>query len=161
MATVLCMCNSLEEVDLANEPLPTYGKPTFRDDGDGTITDTSANGIMWARCAYGEGITTCNGNAEKITYKNALSYCQNLTLAGYTDWRLPTIAELETLSFSDVDYSWFTNYDILKNEYWFSADLENQVFVYSFKISTKDVSKSAVDSTTIARYARCARAVEP
>ncbi|MCX7678185.1 MAG: DUF1566 domain-containing protein [Spirochaetes bacterium] len=154
-------CDTLEEVELANEPPPTYVKPSFLDNGNGTITDTSTNGIMWAKCAYGEGTTLCSGNAEKIPYNTAHSFCQNLALAGYTDWRLPTIAELETLSFPDADYTWFNNFGVLKNEYWFSSDLENDVFVYSIKLSTRDISKSAVDSTTIMRYARCARAVEP
>jgi hypothetical protein len=158
---LLVSCDTLDEVNLSNEAPPTYVKPVYRDNGDGTISDTTSNGIMWAKCAHGEtGTASCSGSADKIIYSTAYAYCENLTLAGYTDWRLPTVAELETLGFSDGDYSWFTNYTTLKSEYWFSGDLENNVFVYSVKLSTKETSKTASDST-ITRYARCARAIQP
>ena len=52
---------------------------------DGTITDTDT-GLMWAQAA---------GPATNWT--GALTYAENLTLAGYSDWRLPNIKELQTL----------------------------------------------------------------
>ncbi|MBF0243155.1 MAG: DUF1566 domain-containing protein, partial [Desulfamplus sp.] len=58
--------------------------------GNGTVTD-SATGLMWQQDTSG----------NSITWKDALLYCQNLNLAGYSDWRLPTIKELRTI----VDYS--------------------------------------------------------
>ncbi len=57
--------------------------------GDGTITDTDT-GLMW---------TQVPGTA--VAWTAALSYAENLTLAGYTDWRLPNIKELQSLT----DYS--------------------------------------------------------
>lgn len=58
----------------------------FTDNGDGTVTDNST-GIMWQQ-AIAPGT---------YTWEQALSYCENLTLAGYTDWRLPTISELDSI----------------------------------------------------------------
>jgi hypothetical protein len=33
-----------------------------------------------------------------LTWKNAVNYCQNLELDGYSDWRLPSKTELESLT---------------------------------------------------------------
>lgn len=57
--------------------------------GDGTVTDTET-GLMWQQDETGW-----------MDWESALSYCENLELAGYDDWRLPNINELQSL----VDYS--------------------------------------------------------
>jgi len=36
-------------------------------------------------------------NGDLINWPNALSYCQNYSGGGYTDWRMPTLAELSSL----------------------------------------------------------------
>jgi len=59
---------------------------------DNVVTDTKL-GLMWQ-----------DDIAAKRTYKNwkdAKRYCQNLSLAGFADWRLPTYDEL--LSIVDYD----------------------------------------------------------
>ena len=68
---------------------PTFAFAGFVDNGNGTVTDTST-GLMWQQA-------TASGT---YTWKAALSYCEGLTLAGYTDWRLPNIKELRSI----VDY---------------------------------------------------------
>ncbi|MBE9569715.1 MAG: DUF1566 domain-containing protein, partial [Proteobacteria bacterium] len=60
------------------------------DNGDRTITDT-ATGLIWQK----------ETAESKMQWEDALSYCENLTLAGYNDWRLPNERELGSL----VDYS--------------------------------------------------------
>jgi len=57
----------------------------FRDNGDGTITDTTT-GLMWQQA-----------EAKAVTWEKALAYCERLDLAGYHDWRLPNIRELLSL----------------------------------------------------------------
>jgi len=57
----------------------------FIDHGDGTVTDTST-GLMWQQ-----------ETAGMMDWEHALSYCENLSLGGHTDWRLPTIKELHSL----------------------------------------------------------------
>jgi hypothetical protein len=59
----------------------------FMNNGDGTVTDAST-GLMWQQA-------TAPGT---YTWEQALSYGENLTLAGYTDWRLPTITELDSIA---------------------------------------------------------------
>lgn len=55
----------------------------FIDNGDGTITDLTT-GLMWQQAD--DGI--------KRTWNEAKKYAEALNLAGYSDWRLPTIHEL-------------------------------------------------------------------
>jgi len=55
---------------------------------DGTVTDTET-GLMWQQ----QRITGMN-------WKEALAHCESLALAGYDDWRLPSIEELQSI----IDY---------------------------------------------------------
>ena len=57
---------------------------------DGTITD-SATGLMWQ----------AETKSYTKTWTEALLYCDQLTLADYSDWRLPSREELRSI----VDYS--------------------------------------------------------
>jgi hypothetical protein len=51
-----------------------------------TWTDPTT-GLMWTRTDTG----------QKLTWQQAVDYCANLTLGGYSDWRLPEIDELAAL----------------------------------------------------------------
>lgn len=44
-----------------------------------------STGLMWA----------AKDNGKDVSWKKAMKYCGDLRLAGYSDWRLPTIDELE------------------------------------------------------------------
>ena len=59
--------------------------------GDGTVVTDTNTGLMWQQA-------TAPGT---YTWQQALAYCDNLTLAGHSDWRLPTWKELQSI----VDYS--------------------------------------------------------
>jgi len=58
----------------------------YADNGDGTVTDRYT-GLIWQ-------IETA---AEEMTWEGALDYCEHLSLAGYTDCRLPNRNELQSL----------------------------------------------------------------
>ena len=58
----------------------------FVDNGDGTVTDTTT-GLMWASV----------DNGINISLLNADTYCLNHDGGCYTDWRMPTLAELAGL----------------------------------------------------------------
>ena len=68
----------------------TYGINDFVDNGDGTVTD-KATGLMWSQ----------DDNGEALYWEDALAYAENATIAGYDDWRLPNIKELQSIA----DYS--------------------------------------------------------
>ncbi len=59
----------------------------YIDNGDGTVTDTGT-GLMWQQATA----------PDNYTWEQALTYCENLELSTYTDWRLPTAKELESLT---------------------------------------------------------------
>jgi len=67
-----------------------YGKNNFVNNQDGTITDL-ATGLMWQQADDGTG----------RDWENAIAYAENLTLASYSDWRLPNAKELQSI----VDYT--------------------------------------------------------
>jgi uncharacterized repeat protein (TIGR01451 family) len=65
-----------------------WPEPRFTDNGDNTMTD-NLTGLIWTKNANLPGGTT--------GWQQALDYANNLTLAGYSDWRLPNVNELESL----------------------------------------------------------------
>jgi formylglycine-generating enzyme required for sulfatase activity len=86
---------------------------SLTDNGDGTITDNNT-GLMWQKTDAGEK-----------TWAAAALYCENLVLAGYGDWRLPTSHELFSINHYDyvnpaLSIAYFTK---TLAEYWWSSDL--------------------------------------
>ncbi|MCP4647621.1 MAG: DUF1566 domain-containing protein [bacterium] len=67
-----------------------YGENEFISNNDGTVTDSST-GLMWQQSDSSHG----------MNWESALSYCEGLELADYSDWRLPNAKELQYI----VDYS--------------------------------------------------------
>ena len=63
----------------------------IRDDTNGTVIDTKTN-LMWQ-----DNSDNNTSGLVKDGWKSALDYCENLTLAGYSDWRLPNYNEFESL----------------------------------------------------------------
>ncbi len=69
-------------------------QPRYTDHGDGTVSDLRT-GLMWQQ-----------DPGDKMTYAEAAAGAAGFRLAGYDDWRLPTIKELYSLIlFSGVDPS--------------------------------------------------------
>ena len=69
----------------------------FRDNGDGTVTDLQSN-LMWAQ----------TDNQGDVDWKQADRWVRftfpDTIQARYDDWRLPTLAELQTLYVRDDEY---------------------------------------------------------
>ncbi len=70
-------------------------KPSYKNNGDGTITDL-ATGLMWQKSPDRNGDGVIN-YSDKLYYDEAVASAASFNLAGYTDWRLPTIKELYSL----------------------------------------------------------------
>lgn len=65
--------------------------PNFTDNEDGTVTDNET-GLMWQQV---------DDKTTSRIWQHALDYCNGLTLAGYSDWRMPNVKELQSI----VDYT--------------------------------------------------------
>ncbi len=72
----------------------------YTDNGDGTVTD-NLTGLMWLKdpSELG-GVWGSPGMPNMMYFLDALNACENLDYAGYSDWRLPNIVELQSL----IDY---------------------------------------------------------
>lgn len=105
----------------SGEPWPT---PRFIDKGDGTVTDR-LTGLEWVKE---------HGNIPLNTAKPwtaAVDFCDTLSFATHSDWRLPSIKELESLmnygagSWGNTLYGWFnsseTPFSIYIDKFWSST----------------------------------------
>ncbi|MBZ0185405.1 MAG: DUF1566 domain-containing protein, partial [Candidatus Obscuribacterales bacterium] len=68
---------------------PTYGVNYFVDNNNGTISDRATD-LMWTK----------SDTSSPMNWQQALDYAERLKYAGYSDWRLPNIKELQSI----VDY---------------------------------------------------------
>jgi hypothetical protein len=71
--------------------------------GNGAVLQDQQTGLQWMRCSLGQEWRepACAGRPERYTWDQAM--VQSAVLADQTDWRLPTVHELQTLE----DYRMF------------------------------------------------------
>ncbi len=86
--------DNFSEISQPNNGESFYGQdaqyngnqPSYKDNGDRTITDL-VTGLMWQKSLPD----------DKYNYEECVNYADTCSLAGYNDWRLPTIKELYSL----------------------------------------------------------------
>jgi hypothetical protein len=98
------------------------------DNGDLTVTDRFT-GLMWKQCAEGQtNDVNCSGTAVNYNWQSSLEIPETLNagvgFAGYTDWRLPNIKELnsiidEACGFPAMNTTRFPNAS--SNQFWSSS----------------------------------------
>ena len=78
-----------DDVRFSAKILPKTAKKTagLVDNGDGTLTD-HATGLMWQK----------DDDGVERTQAEAFAHCSRLSLAGFNDWRLPTLQEFRGLA---------------------------------------------------------------
>ncbi len=89
----------------------------FTGNSDGTVFD-GITGLIWQS----------DPGTGTLTWEEALSYSENLSTGGKTDWRLPNIKELQSLSDASLknpslDTAFFRN--VTPANYWSSTTLGN------------------------------------
>ncbi|MBU3004225.1 Lcl domain-containing protein [Paraglaciecola arctica] len=85
--------------------------------GNGTAIDKKTH-LMWKRCVVGSEFngTSCEIGYESATWGDALVAANNSNFAGYDDWRLPSIIELNSIA----------------EEYCLAPSINNTVFPWHF-----------------------------
>jgi hypothetical protein len=132
---------------------PQYPEGNFTDNLDGTVTD-NGTGLMWQQ----------DKSAIKLIWDASLTYCENLMLAGYGDWRLPNVIELRSIIdyttfdpaidpayFSDEQFSQFWS-----STSWFTSGSQ-QNRAWALGSSYDGMFHVGYDKDSPFRYARCLR----
>ena len=116
------------------------------DNGDGTVTDNTT-GLIWQQAEGGSK-----------TWEDALTYCEDLPLGGDTDWRLPNVKELESLTDDSqyspaIDKDYFTN--AYSSNYWSSTtNANNTTNAWNVNFNNGNVNNN---NKTNNLYVRCVR----
>lgn len=82
-----------EETERFSRSAPVEGEPI--------VTD-NVTGLVWQGCVpLITGVDCDNGSLQKLSWENAVSYCDSLVWGGADDWHMPDRYELQSI----VDYS--------------------------------------------------------
>ncbi len=129
------------------------------------IAKDSATGLQWQDEPYTQAEQTAydkNTNSGKAgNWQYAKAYCENLTLGGFSDWRLPNIYELNTLldnTKSSKPYVIDGIENIASSHYWSSttnASNSSNAWNVNFNNGNDDWNNK-----TNSNYVRCVRAGE-
>ncbi len=104
--------NNFEEINEPEVGEAFYGQdaqytgnaPAYQDNGDGTVTDL-VTGLMWQK-SPDLNVDGLINVTDKMSYDEAMAAADTFSLAGYDDWRLPSIKEMYSLIvFSGIDPS--------------------------------------------------------
>jgi formylglycine-generating enzyme required for sulfatase activity len=120
---------------------------SYTDHGDGTVTDNNT-GLMW-RTAL---------TPDSLTWEAALQYCESLTYGVYSDWRLPNVKELQSLTTTAYVNPCFAPGTIAAPKtlrIWSSTTLVNQT-QRAWDLQT-DFGIVSYSDKTARRYALCVR----
>lgn len=96
---VYSLASSVNATCATNVGDPGIPSTQFTVNADETVTD-NATGLMWKRCTEGTGGAGCATSVSTPyngKWQGALTTARNSVFAGYSDWRVPSRRELETL----------------------------------------------------------------
>ena len=125
--------------------LPTASFTTQTISGDVVVND-SATGLMWQKTYP----------SSTYTWVNALKYCENLSYAGYTDWRLPNKNEAASLLNYNKSTAPYSDFPDMPSSYFWSSS--TYVFnAYNAWGVNFDYGRVSNDGKTATNYVRCVR----
>jgi hypothetical protein len=119
----------------------------YSDNGNGSITDNLTQ-LVWQKVPF----------ADSLSWEQALSYADTLTLAGSSDWRLPNIKELQSINdekrINPSLNNTFFNVSA-PGKYWSSTTLPNQT-TKAWYLNTQ-FGITTYDQKTVKHYILCVR----
>ncbi len=119
-----------------------------RDAGKAVVTD-NVTGLQW----QDDNTTT----PSTLTWDYAITYCTNLEFGGFSDWRLPSKEELETI----VDYGKYSpsidqTFTNVTSSYYWSSTTDASYTSYAWLVSF-NYGYTRNDVKTDSYYVRCVR----
>lgn len=110
----------------------------------------SSTGLMWQ--------DNSDAKTIELNWQDAIEYCQDLNLEGYSDWRLPAIKELQTL----VDISKYKpairgGFDNTASSYYWSSSVNVSYSSHAWYVNFGSGLMSNRDKAN-KNYVRCVRA---
>ncbi|NEX15358.1 MAG: hypothetical protein C1943_01660 [Halochromatium sp.] len=138
----------------------------FVNHGNGTVTDMKT-GLMWGQCSAGQSGASCSGTVVSMTWEAALAYAEYTTLAGYSDWRLPNLKELNSLIDTgshrpSIDGEAFPA--TRASRYWSSSPTASHPdypwYAWSVSFDLGDFDQNAKDDTYFVRLVRSGQWVD-
>jgi hypothetical protein len=131
-------------VILALFSLPLFGE-RFEIVGD-TIKDFET-GLLWQR----------ESSSNTMNWSSAVSYCKNLNLAGYSNWRLPHIDELKSIvNYGAYNPATFNGFKLKTTDWHWSSTKHNKYSSYSWVVRFRNGGDSW-DLQTSDYFAVCVR----
>jgi hypothetical protein len=132
-----------------NKSQDMYKKPTFVRNSAKEIVTNIKTGLVWQDDASVKSV--------KKTWSGAKRYCKNLNFAGYSDWFLPTISQLESLvdtkRYNPAIQKGFKNN--ISSFYWSSSpDISGSIYAWNMNFK---YGGSYYGNKTRNYYVRCAR----
>jgi hypothetical protein len=122
------------------------------------MTQDSITGLMWTHSYYNSyRLPPFKGN-----WASAQSYCDDLIVGDYSDWRLPDSNELAGLAVYDdeipiLNTAFFRDLPLDSASYWTSSETgENNELAYRINFKEAPLRVAAADKETTA-FARCVR----
>jgi lysozyme family protein len=122
---------------------------SYTDNGDGTISD-NVTGLLWERAPP----------ATLYNWGASISRCKSLSLAGHSDWRLPTIIELFSIwdTGQSVQNQTTPFYYSGSSNYWSSSQNAGlPSFANAIYFDFGDGDSRDLDMTAVVGMARCVR----
>jgi len=150
---------------LANNTLSSNGGDAFA--SNGVIATDLETGLVWAADGWGAGCNGDGSSATQLTWADAtdsttpgawLTTINSSAFGGYTDWRLPSIVELEGI----IDYSTFnpainaTAFPNTQSDYYWSSTTvaDNAGYAWFVGFYFGNVSLNGKTSTYYVRAVR-------